>query len=139
MPRKKAETKQKYISAVGRRREAVARVRLYKGKGETVVNNQPIEKYFPGKVMQISYQMPFELTGTVGKYYATVLVSGGGKSGQLQAVVYGLSRALALENKEKFRPILKKANLLSFDARVRERRKVGMGGKARRKKQSPKR
>jgi len=85
------------------------------------------------------YTKPFELTETVGKYYATIKVGGGGKSGQLGAVIHGLSRAFSLVDPEKFRPILKKQKLLTRDSREKERRKVGMGGKARRKKQSPKR
>jgi small subunit ribosomal protein S9 len=140
MPRKKKEEeKQKYIFAVGRRKEAVARVRLFEGEGKTLVNDLPIEEYFSGEVAKIFYSKPFALTNTLGKYYATIKVEGGGKSGQLQAVVHGLSRALALVDPQNFRPILKKQKLLTCDSRVRERRKVGTGGKARRKKQSPKR
>jgi len=75
----------------------------------------------------------------VGKYYVTVKVVGGGKNGQLDAVVHGIARAFDKADREKFRPPLKRAGLLTRDARVRERRKVGTGGKARRKKQSPKR
>ena len=137
--RTKKVEKPEIIYAVGRRKESIARIRLYKGKGETLVNNLPIGEYFPGEVFQVVYSQPFKLTDTLGKYYATIKVSGGGKSGQLQAAVHGLSRALALLDKENFRPVLKKAKLLTRDSRTRERRKVGMGGKARRKKQSPKR
>lgn len=128
-----------FIFAVGRRKESVARVRLYKGKGKTLVNNQPIEEYFPGQVASIAYSRPFKLTQTEGQYYATVKTQGGGKRGQLDAVVHGISRALAAADKESFRAPLKKHGFLTRDARVRERRKVGTGGKARRKKQSPKR
>ncbi|PJE67467.1 30S ribosomal protein S9 [Candidatus Shapirobacteria bacterium CG10_big_fil_rev_8_21_14_0_10_40_9] len=139
MPRTKEVEKPEIIHAVGRRKESIARIRLYKGKEETLVNNLPIGEYFPGEVFQVVYSLPFKLTDTIGKYYATIKVSGGGKNGQLGAVVHGLSRALALLDKENFRPVLKKAKLLTRDSRTRERRKVGMGGKARRKKQSPKR
>lgn len=141
-----------YIHAVGRRREAVARVRLYASvssglqvgdqvveKGHMYINNQPIEQYFPGDVAKDVYSNPFRITNTLGKFSATIKVAGGGKSGQLGAVVLGLSRALADYDREKFRAILKKKGLLMRDARVRERRKIGRGGKARRKKQSPKR
>jgi small subunit ribosomal protein S9 len=137
--KKTEEQEPRFISAVGRRKESIARVRLYQGKGQTLVNNLPIGEYFPGEVARLVYVKPFELTSTVGKYYATIKVFGGGKSGQLQAVVHGLARALAEADRDKFRPNLKKNKLLTRDARVRERRKVGMGGKARRKKQSPKR
>lgn len=136
---KKSETKSKFIQTVGRRKEAIARVRLYPGKGESIVNNQLISQYFPGETAKVIYFKPFEETGTRGKYYVTAKISGGGKTGQLEAFVHGLSRALALADRENFRPILKKKGFLTRDARIRERRKVGTGGKARRKKQSPKR
>lgn len=148
MPRlPKTEAKPKFISAVGRRKEAVARVRLYppagrqvsEGQGEIVVNDQPIIQYFPGEIAKRFYLRPFEETGTLGKYFVMVKITGGGKTGQLQAFLHGLSRALVQAEPEKFRPILKKKGFLTRDARVRERRKVGTGGKARRKKQSPKR
>ena len=130
--------KQNYIYAVGRRRSASARVRLHKGNLENTINSLVIGKYFPGEGARVIWSKPFELTQTSNKYYVTVKVVGGGKNGQLEAVVLGISRALALVN-DKFRPILKKAGLLTRDSRIRERRKVGMGGKSRRQKQSPKR
>ena len=136
MPRKK---KINYIYARGRRKEASARVRLFKGKGENLVNEMPIEKYFPGEVNRQAWIKPFKLTRTEGKYYVTVKVVGGGQKGQLEAVVHGIARALAAADREKYRLPLKKAGLLTRDPRVKERRKVGTGGKARRKKQSPKR
>jgi small subunit ribosomal protein S9 len=136
MPRKK---KKNYTYAVGRRKSSSCRVRLFKGKGENLVNDMVIEEYFPGEINKVFWEEPFRLTDTLGKYYVTVKVVGGGKEGQLDAVIHGIARALAKEDREKFRPPLKKAGLLTRDARVRERRKVGTGGKARRKKQSPKR
>jgi len=136
MPKKK---KIDYIYAVGRRRTASARVRLFKGKGKSIVNDTPIEKYFPGAIYKNDYTKPFELTETLDKYYVTVKVVGGGSKGQLGATVHGIARALAKLDVEKLRPPLKKAGLLTRDPRKRERRKVGMGGKARRKRQSPKR
>jgi small subunit ribosomal protein S9 len=131
--------KANYTYAVGRRKSASARVRLFKGKGENTINGATIEKYFPGSIFKNSWIRPFKLTETVDKYFVTVKVKGGGKNGQLDAVVHGIARALAKVEKEKFRFTLKKAGLLTRDSRVRERRKVGTGGKARRKKQSPKR
>jgi small subunit ribosomal protein S9 len=136
MPRVK---KQKYTYAKGRRRSAAARVRLHKGKGESLVNEMPASKYFPGEVNKVLWEKPFHLTGTFGKYYVTVRVVGGGKRGQLNAAIHGVARTLAKVNEEKFRAPLKSAGLLTRDARIKERRKVGTGGKARRKKQSPKR
>ncbi len=131
--------KKNWTYAVGRRRSASARVRLFKGRGESVVNKIPIDEYFPGPVFKERWNQPFEAAGVSGKYYITVKVLGGGKSGQLDAVTLGAARALAMVDKNKFREPIKKAGLLTRDPRIRERRKVGMGGKARRKKQSPKR
>ena len=136
MARKK---KVNYIYALGRRREASARVRLHKGKGESVVNDKPLNDYFPGLVNETLLEQPFKLTGTQGKYYVTVRVVGGGPKGQREAVILGIARTLEKADKTKNRPPLKKAGLLTRDARKIERRKVGTGGKARRKKQSPKR
>lgn len=133
------KSKNKYIYAVGRRKKASARVRLHKGKGVNEVNGYPFEKYFPGLSSKTVWMQPFKLTDTINKYFVTVKVSGGGDRGQLDAVVHGISRTLSVADKDKFRPILKKAGLLTRDAREKERRKVGTGGKARRKKQSPKR
>jgi len=133
------KNKKEFIFAVGRRKSSIARVRLYKGKGESVVNAQPIDKYFPGEQSRILYNRPFLLTGTEGKYYVTIKTEGGGKRGQLDAVVHGISRALSIADPKNFRPLLKKNGFLTRDSRIRERRKVGTGGKARRKKQSPKR
>jgi len=127
-----------YISAHGRRKEAVARVRLYGGKGEITVNDKPMGSYFPQKLAEIKWKKPFVLTKTEGKYYAIIKTEGSGKNSQLDAIVHGLSRALILANPE-FRPILKKAGLLTRDPRVKERRKYGLAQKARKGKQSPKR
>lgn len=133
---------------VGRRKEASAEVRFYTSlakwgevpveKGEILVNKIKAEEYF-GKTKEVIYTEPLRLTNTQGKFAITVKVSGGGKKGQLEAMVLGISRALNSLDKEKYRLVLKKKGLLTRDPRVRERRKVGMGGKARRKKQSPKR
>jgi small subunit ribosomal protein S9 len=136
MPRRK---KKNWTYAVGRRRSAAARIRLFKGRGENIVNGKPIGEYFPGEINKTKWSLPFSVAEIEGKYYVTVKVVGGGKNGQLGAVVHGIARSLAKVNVEKYRPPLKKAGLLTRDSRVRERRKVGTGGKARRKKQSPKR
>lgn len=135
----KKQIKKAYTSSVGRRREAVARVRLHAGKEESTVNGVVIGKYFPGEVMRAAWQKPFELTSTVGKYYVTVKVVGGGVRGQLSAVVHGIARALSENDEKSNRSPLKKAGLLTRDSRKKERRMVGTGGKARRQKQSPKR
>lgn len=144
-------TKRNYNFAVGRRKGAVARLRLYVNfnetllvgeenvqKGDIFVNNKKIDQYFKGATAKATYEEPFRITNTLGKYTFTVKVIGGGQKGQMEAFIHALSRALSsLDDKNK--QILKKKGFLTRDARVRERRKVGMGGKARRKRQSPKR
>lgn len=141
-----------YFKAVGRRKEATCRVRLYvladksltiKGqllqKGEIMVNGRPVEKYFSGQISKKAYLEPFRTTNTTGRFATSAIISGGGPSGQLGAFVHALSRALLLVDNEKFRPILKSKGFLTRDARVKERRKAGFAQKARAKKQSPKR
>lgn len=131
--------KQNFIYAIGRRKTATARIRLYLKKGPILVNDKPISQYFPGKTLEPIYQLPLTLTKTLDKFSATIKVLGSGKQGQLGAVVHGLARALTKHDKEAFHKILKSHGLLTRDPRAKERRKVGTGGKARRKKQSPKR
>jgi small subunit ribosomal protein S9 len=128
-----------YSYGVGRRKESSSRVRLYRGKGENTVNTMPAEKYFPGEIAKKILAKPMGATETSDKYYFSAKVSGGGKESQLTAVVLGLSRSLVKVSSEKNRTPLKKLGLLTRDSRIRQRRMVGMGGKARRKKQSPKR
>jgi small subunit ribosomal protein S9 len=128
-----------YFTGVGRRRTSIARVRLYRGKGENTVNGKPSKVYFEGAVSEKALLRPFGATETSDKYYFTAKVLGGGKNGQLEAVVLGISRALVSISSEKNRSPLKKLGLLTRDSRIRQRRMVGMGGKARRQKQSPKR
>ena len=142
-----------FHEAIGRRKEAVARVRLYiAGKdkiaivgeskmkpGEIVVNKKPVTTVFPSQVDKARYMAPLILTNNQERFAISIIVRGGGKNGQLDAVAHGLSRALEKVDKETNRPILKKASLLTRDPRAKERRKVGTGGKARHKKQSPKR
>lgn len=138
MPRKSTKAKE-YTYASGRRKTSSARVRLHPGKGDSIVNDKLIGIYFPGEVMLSQWNKPFELTNTLGKFYITVKVMGGGVNSQLDAVVHATAKALAKKNREEYRAPLKKAGLLTRDPRERERRKVGKGGKARRGKQSPKR
>jgi len=128
-----------YSYGVGRRKESSARVRLYRGKGENTVNGMPTEKYFPGEIAIKALAKPMGATETSDKYYFSAKVSGGGKEAQLGAVILGLSRSLVKVSSEKNRTPLKKLGLLTRDSRIRQRRMVGMGGKSRRKKQSPKR
>src|SRR3989344_8404049 len=132
------KTKSKDIQptyAVGRRKEASARIRLYKGKGQTLVNSLPIEQYFPRDIEKAQYLKPFLVTKSEGAYYATIKVDGSGKIGQIGAVIHGISRALDKANPG-FHTILKKAGLLTRDPRVKERHKYGLAQKARKGKQS---
>lgn len=126
------------ISTVGRRKEAVARVRLSDGKGQITVNGKPIAEYFPGPVLQKIYSKPLEITKTIGKYLISIKVAGGGQVSQLEAAIHGIARAISKVGPE-LRTALKKEGYLTRDARVKERRKYGNAQKARAKKQSPKR
>src|ERR1035437_9655459 len=138
-----------YQSFVGRRKEAIARIRLFVTglpvlvgeevkKGDILVNGKKAEVYFGSIVAKATYEEPFKITNTLGKYTLTVKIVGGGTKSQLEAFIHAVSKGLASLD-EKNKHILKKKGFLTRDARVRERRKVGMGGKARRKRQSPKR
>lgn len=135
-----APKKAKYFFGLGRRKSAIARVFLYEEKnGQITVNGKPFEEYFRGTFHGAPHLEPFKVTNTEGQYRVDVKVEGSGKSGQLDAIILGISRALELIDKEKNRPLLKKRGFLTRDSRIRERRKVGTGGRARRQKQSPKR
>lgn len=150
----KVDKKQKkeYAIGVGRRKEAVARVRLYDSvkdglsfdkaqvkKGDVLVNGLKIDEYFGSKLMHQKLTAPLRVVNAQDKFTLTIRVHGGGKAGQLDAAVYGISLALSDYDSDNYRKILKDKGFLTRDARVRERRKVGTGGKARRAKQSPKR
>lgn len=128
----------KFSQTVGRRKEAVARVRVMEGNGQITINGRPISEVYPSLLHQRIYQRPFELTKTLGKYTATVKVEGGGFSAQLEAAVHGISRALS-KTHPGYRAILKKHHFLTRDPRAKERRKAGFAHKARARKQSPKR
>lgn len=135
----KNKKKSNFIYAVGRRKTASARVRLYKKKGAISVNDLPIEKYFSLEAYKQVYLEPFRVTDTIDRYSASVKVEGSGISSQLGAVTHGISRALSIADEKKYRPILKKHGLLTRDSRMKERRKPGLAQSARAKKQSPKR
>jgi small subunit ribosomal protein S9 len=115
-----------YIWGVGRRKAAVARVRLYPGSGNITVNGRPATDYFGGRaVYQAELAEPLRLTGTRERFDVTVRVAGGGVSGQAGAIRHGIARALTRFDEE-LRPTLKRAHLLTRDARVKERKKVGL-------------
>lgn len=134
---KMKKTKNNYTYAPGKRKRASARVRIYKGKEESQVNGKPLTQYFPDLSLANTENI-LTLSDLSGKYFFHAKVDGGGKKGQLTAVLLGVARAISKLEPD-VRTKLKKLGLLSRDSRIRERRKVGTGGKARRVKQSPKR
>ncbi len=134
----KTTSKNSYTRSLGRRKSAVATIKLFSGKGDSTVNSLSLEKYFPTKTEKIVYDKPFEITKTTGKYHFQAKIIGGGKTGQVQALSLAISRCLIKIN-ETFKTDLRANGLLTVDSRVKERRMVGTGGKARRQKQSPKR
>jgi len=135
----KMTTPKHYVYAIGRRKSAVARVRLFKGSQEILINGKTSMEYWPSKTQQSLFQRPFVLTNTLGQYTATTKIIGSGSMGQIGAFVHAVSRALNKLDKDKYRKVLKENGLLTRDSRMKETRKVGQGGKARFKKQSPKR
>ncbi|MER3457776.1 MAG: 30S ribosomal protein S9 [Chloroflexota bacterium] len=115
-----------YYEGVGRRKTATARVRIYpEGQGRIIVNDKPAEQYFPRIGDMDRILEPLKVTGGEGRYDITVLVKGGGITGQADAVSHGLARALLKYNPD-FRPLLRKAGLLTRDAREKERKKPGL-------------
>ena len=109
----------------GRRKEAVARVRLVPGNGRCVVNGRPVEEYFPLATLQAVVRSPLQLTETEAAYDVYGNVRGGGISGQAGAMRHGVARALLKVDAE-LRPALKQAGFLTRDPRAKERRKYGL-------------
>jgi len=109
----------------GRRKTATARTRLYDGAGRIEINGRPFEEYFPRKTLQMVIRQPLVLTKTLEKLDVKVNVQGGGVTGQAEAVRHGISRAL-LEFDPSLRITLKRAGLLTRDARKKERKKYGL-------------
>ena len=122
----------------GRRKEAVARVRLVPGSGKWVVNGKALEVYFPNKVHQQLVSEPFRTVGAEGSFDLIARINGGGTSGQAGALRLGVARALNEIDRDANRPALKKAGFLARDARVIERKKYGLK-KARKRSQYSKR
>ncbi|MDI3533665.1 MAG: small subunit ribosomal protein [Thermosediminibacterales bacterium] len=121
----------------GRRKNAVARVRLIPGQGKILINDRPLDDYFGMETLKVIVRQPLEATDTLGKYDVIAKVKGGGFTGQAGAVRHGIARAL-LEADKSYRPVLKKAGYLTRDPRMKERRKYGLK-KARRAPQFSKR
>ena len=115
-----------YHYGTGRRKNAIARVRLVPGDGAITVNGKSMQDYFGGRFLHRTViTQPFRLTGTLDRFNVSVRVAGGGVSGQAGAIRHGIARALTRFDEE-LRPTLKRAKLLTRDARVKERKKVGL-------------
>ncbi|MGI6643078.1 MAG: 30S ribosomal protein S9 [Bacillota bacterium] len=111
--------------ATGRRKQAVARVRIASGSGNISINGKDVSSYFRNPSLEQEVTAPFRVTGTEGKFDLMVNVTGGGLSGQAGACRHGVARALLLLDEE-FRPVLKKAGYLTRDPRMVERKKFGL-------------
>ncbi|MCD6600309.1 MAG: 30S ribosomal protein S9 [Dehalococcoidia bacterium] len=118
-------SEERYIWGTGKRKCAIAQVRLFAGDGGITVNGKPYDEAFPRLKYRRMIEIPFEVTDTVGKFRVTVKATGGGMSGQAGAIRHGIARALVKEN-ELFRSALRKEGLLTRDARVKERKKYGL-------------
>lgn len=119
------------IHKIGRRKASIARIYLSKGSGNVKINNKDLNNYFFTDGLKSKINLPFIITDTLGKYDLSVNVSGGGNTGQADAIKLAISRALCEVNEE-YRPLLKKEGLLTRDSRVVERKKPGQK-KARKK------
>ncbi|MBN9482903.1 MAG: 30S ribosomal protein S9 [Bacteroidetes bacterium 43-93] len=129
---------EKQKNAVGRRKEAVARVYMSKGTGNITVNEKEYKAYFPIMYLQNQVELPFKVTDTASSFDVVVNVQGGGPKGQAEAVKMAIARALCEVNNEAYRPLLKKEGLMTRDPRMVERKKFGKA-KARRSFQFSKR
>ena len=114
-----------YFYGTGRRKNSVARVRVYSGTGKIIINDRDIDDYFGLETLTLIVRQPLVVAGVEGKFDIVVRVSGGGVSGQAGAIRHGLSRALLVYD-ENLRPELKKAGFLTRDPRMKERKKYGL-------------
>jgi small subunit ribosomal protein S9 len=117
--------KQSYFHGTGRRKTAVAQVKLMVGNGAIIIDGKPIEERFPSLEHQRVINQPFIATETTGKYNVVIKTAGGGVSGQSSAISHGISRALVRAD-ERFKPVLRQNGLLTRDARAKERKKPGL-------------
>jgi small subunit ribosomal protein S9 len=122
-----AEAKVQEFLGTGRRKTAVARVRLAAGSGKIIINKRTFENYFPMENLRVQAMQPLTVTETAAKFDVRVNVSGGGPNGQAGAVRHGIARALLMADAN-FRPTLKSNGLLTRDPRMRERKKYGQPG-----------
>ncbi len=117
--------KQAYFHGTGRRKTAVAQVKVLPGNGAIIVNGVPYEEQFPRFAHRQAILHPLLVTDGVGKYTVTAKVAGGGISGQCGAIAHGIARALVKAD-ERFKPVLRQYGLLTRDARAKERKKAGL-------------
>jgi small subunit ribosomal protein S9 len=116
---------QQYFAGTGKRKSAVARVRLYPGAGTIVINGKPMEEVFVRTLHQTQVLKPFQVTESAGKFNAQVKVEGGGMTGWAGAISHGIARALVVMNEDLKKP-LRQYGLLTRDPRVKERKKYGL-------------
>jgi len=114
-----------YFYGTGRRKKSIARVRLYPGTGTVTINGRDIDDYFGLETLKLIVNQPFGVTSTEGKFDIVCTAVGGGISGQAGAIRHGVARALLLAD-ETYKPLLKKAGLLTRDPRMKERKKYGL-------------
>ena len=114
-----------YFYGTGRRKNSVARVRVYTGTGKITINDRDIDNYFGLETLKLIVRQPLAVADVEGKFDLVIRVNGGGVSGQAGAIRHGLSRAL-LQYDENLRPVLKKAGFLTRDPRMKERKKYGL-------------
>ena len=115
-----------FFYGTGRRKNAVACVRMYPGKGSIVVNDKSLDDYFGMETLKLIVRQPLVATGTSDQFDIICKVIGGGLSGQAGAIRHGLARALNKADEEAYRAILKKAGFLTRDSRMKERKKYGL-------------
>ncbi len=121
------DTTEILTGATGKRKTSIARVILKPGRGDININNQTIDKYFPVETLRMIVKQPLLVVGVTGKYDILVNVSGGGMSGQADAIRHGIAKALVWLNPD-FRAKIKKERLLTRDSRIKERKKYGQKG-----------
>lgn len=120
------KTTKTFIYGTGRRKKAIASVRLYPGNGQITINGKELDDYFALETLKLVVRQPLLATHTEGRFDIICKVTGGGLSGQAGAIRHGLARALAEADEETLKPVLKKAGFLTRDSRMKERKKYGL-------------
>src|SRR2546423_10993255 len=115
-----------FNSGTGRRKTAIARVRLLPGEGEIIVNGRTLVEHFGAAIDEADVRMPFRVTGTEGRFNTLIKVEGGGVTGQAGAIRHGIARALLELDPEGYRLALRQAGFLTRDPRMKERKKYGL-------------